>query len=118
MKRPEELKAHEVAEQERQRAREEESKRETVNGLARSFEDAVRDGAISSTGGRLELSGFTRPGKSIEKVFAIAKDYLDKLGWECRYETQEDSDFSLTTRSSYTYTRHFLVLSSKQEKTT
>ena len=82
-----------------------------TTGLEKLLVDAIFEGAITSTGGRLSLGGFYDPDD-----VKLMKRQLDTYGWRSCIESETVYGYSMTCRSETESTHYYLRLKPKRTK--
>ncbi len=75
---------------------------ETV--LSHAVDIAVEEGSLTAQGGSFQLTVFET------KYLKETLNYLKRHGWDAQYTPQEQSCFSMTTKSEGSYTTHTFSL--------
>ena len=113
MKTPNQLrKLERKAEKENILSAEKEQRRRVTKSIENLVEAAIARGTLSSAGGMIEYDN------NNASDVPIILDYLENHGWEVTYQqaTETTNEWSMTTKSEYTFTRSWYVFDLKPKK--
>ena len=104
----------EVEEKKRVEAEEREKRQKNTACVHQDLEGimfgAIGVGNVTSKGGVITYSGFRN------EYLSLVTAYFLGHGWKAIYEPSEESDFSMTTKSEYSYTKHVFRIEPVEDK--